>query len=72
MKLSREQAYDLILRAHAAKRISPCLRMGQALWNALPTEMARVYVGTNIDFFFDTDEQTVYDKFFDNMVEEEE
>lgn len=72
MKLTREQAYDLILRAYADRRSYTCVRFAQALWNQLPMSLAEKHVGTKKDFFFIEDDLVACDMFFEFYVEEED
>lgn len=67
-KLHPVNAQVLINVARKEVEKHPCLRFGQALFNALPDEIYREMNGTEYDFFHWGDEKKVLDTFWEHYV----
>lgn len=59
-KLSQVEAGNLISKAwqHVHKYSAAKYRFGQALFNILPSDIAKCIVSTDKDFFYKNDEET--------------
>lgn len=71
MKLTKEKANKILRLAYKHVRDNRDLnyRLGQAIANLLHHELVSHLIGTDQDFFLDTDETIVIRKFYHNCVE---
>lgn len=69
-KLSYPQAQELLRKAYAAQIDNDGLRFGQALWNEVPTEVLQWVTSADACFFYETDDQVAYEKFYTYFVEQ--
>lgn len=69
MKLSQAEADKILYVASMDCKVNKCLRFGQALWYALPKDVADASNGTDIDFFYWEDKQKVLETFYKHYVE---
>lgn len=74
MKLTQEQADDLILKAYTlvGEHYRAKYRLGQAIWNLLPKETSDPFHGTSHDFFYWEDDSKVLEVFLEHYVGTEE
>lgn len=67
-KITQDQALFYLEEAYCVSGKHECIRFGQALFNALPLDVTNHIRGTDQDFFYDTNHDTIYEKFFANCV----
>ena len=69
MRLSKAEAYDLVGAALEQVEADRYYRLGQAIWNLMPLRVTEGKIGTEVDFFYQTDDQKAYGMFMKNFVE---
>jgi len=69
IKLTHQQANELLGKVYKQRRISPSYRLGQGIFNLLPEDLAEYIRDTN-DFFYWTDEDKVLEVFYRECVED--
>lgn len=67
-RLTKEQATQTLKTAyeHVFLNRPAKYRLGQAIWNILPDELAMQFHATEYDFFYWTDNNKVVNAFMDN------
>ena len=70
-KLTYTQAVKLVEQASQESLQNRDYRFGQALWNLLPTEMTKEFLGTTRDFFYWRDNAKVIETFYEYFVDNE-
>ena len=70
-KLSYTQAAKLVEQASQESFQNRDYRFGQALWNLLPAEMTKEFLGTTRDFFYWKDNAKVIETFYEYFVDNE-
>lgn len=68
-KLPHRVALGLTWDARKILSEHPYLRYGQALWNSLPNELTSSLTGTDLDFFYWTNDLEVEKTFFNHFVD---
>lgn len=71
MKLTLTQAQSILETANTQMQQVPTYRLGQAIFNLLPEELANTIRGTERDFFYWIDDNKVFQVFYDNLVGDE-
>lgn len=69
MKLTYQEANNLVCFAYEQQRNNPYIRLGQAIMNNLPKEVANNLVWGESDFYYFTDEDKVLESFYNECVE---
>lgn len=67
-QLTYSQASGIMVKAKIACARQPSLRLGQAIFNALPPEIYKSYTGTDLDFFYWEDNHKVRETFWREYV----
>ena len=70
-KLTHAQAAELVEQASQESLQNRNYRFGQALWNLLPAEMTKKFLGTTRDFFYWKDNAKVIETFYEYFVDNE-
>ena len=70
-KLTYAQATKLVEQASQESLQNRDYRFGQALWNLLPAEMTKEFLGTTKDFFYWKDNAKVIETFYEFFVDNE-
>ena len=70
-KLTYTQAVKLVEQASQESLQNKDYRFGQALWNLLPAEMTKEFLGTTRDFFYWKDNAKVIETFYEYFVDNE-
>ena len=70
-KLTYAQATKLVEQASQESLQNRNYRFGQALWNLLPAEMTKEFLGTTKDFFYWKDNAKVIETFYEFFVDNE-
>ena len=70
-KLTYAQATKLVEQASQESLQNRNYRFGQALWNLLPAEMTKEFLGTTKDFFYWKDNAKVIETFYEYFVDNE-
>ena len=70
-KLAYTQAVKLVEQASQESLQNKDYRFGQALWNLLPAEMTKEFLGTTRDFFYWKDNAKVIETFYEYFVDNE-
>ena len=70
-KLTHAQAAELVEQASQESLQNRDYRFGQALWNLLPAEMTKEFLGTTKDFFYWKDNAKVIETFYEFFVDNE-
>ena len=70
-KLTHAQATELVEQASQESLQNRDYRFGQALWNLLPAEMTKEFLGTTRDFFYWKDNAKVIETFYEYFVDNE-
>ena len=70
-KLTYAQATKLVEQASQESLQNRDYRFGQALWNLLPAEMTKEFLGTTKDFFYWRDNAKVIETFYEYFVDNE-
>lgn len=70
-KLTHAQAAELVEQASQESLQNRDYRFGQALWNLLPAEMTKEFLGTTRDFFYWKDNAKVIETFYEFFVDNE-
>ena len=70
-KLTYAQATKLVEQASQESLQNRDYRFGQALWNLLPAEMTKEFLGTTRDFFYWKDSAKVIETFYEFFVDNE-
>ena len=70
-KLTYAQATKLVEQASQESLQNRDYRFGQALWNLLPAEMTKEFLGTTKDFFYWRDNAKVIETFYEFFVDNE-
>ena len=70
-KLTYAQAVKLVEQASQESLQNRDYRFGQALWNLLPAEMTKDFLGTTRDFFYWKDNTKVIETFYEYFVDNE-
>ena len=70
-KLTYTQAVKLVEQASQESLQNRDYRFGQALWNLLPAEMTKEFLGTTKDFFYWKDNAKVIETFYEYFVDNE-
>ena len=70
-KLTHAQATELVEQASQESLQNRDYRFGQALWNLLPAEMTKEFLGTTKDFFYWKDNAKVIETFYEFFVDNE-
>ena len=70
-KLAYTQAVKLVEQASQESLQNKDYRFGQALWNLLPAEMTKEFLGTTRDFFYWKDNAKVIETFYEYVVDNE-
>lgn len=68
IKLTHQQANELLGKVFKKRNICPSYRLGQGIFNLLPDDLAEYIRDTN-DFFYWTDEDKVLEVFYAECVE---
>ena len=70
-KLTYAQAVKLVEQASQESLQNRNYRFGQALWNLLPAEITKEFLGTTRDFFYWRDNAKVIETFYEYFVDNE-
>ena len=70
-KLTYTQAAELVEQASQESLQNRDYRFGQALWNLLPAEITKEFLGTTRDFFYWKDNAKVIETFYEYFVDNE-
>ena len=70
-KLTYAQAAKLVEKASQESLQNKEYRFGQALWNLLPVETTKEFLGTTRDFFYWKDNAKVIETFYEFFVDKE-
>ena len=70
-KLTYTQAVKLVEQASQESLQNRDYHFGQALWNLLPAEMTKEFLGTTKDFFYWKDNAKVIETFYEFFVDNE-
>lgn len=70
MKLKKEKAEIILNQVFVTVRCNPSLRLGQALFTALPSHTANIIFATENDFFYWRDDKRVLEAFYKYCVED--
>ena len=70
-KLTYAQAVKLVEQASQESLQNRNYRFGQALWNLLPAEITKEFLGTTRDFFYWKDNAKVIETFYEYFVDNE-
>ena len=70
-KLTYAQAVKLVEQASQESLQNRNYRFGQALWNLLPAEITKEFLGTTRDFFYWKDNAKVIETFYEFFVDNE-
>ena len=70
-KLTYAQAAKLVEQASQESLQNRDYRFGQALWNILPVETTKEFLGTTKDFFYWKDNAKVIETFYEFFVDNE-
>ena len=70
-KLAYTQAVKLVEQASQESLQNRDYRFGQALWNLLPAEITKEFLGTTRDFFYWKDNAKVIETFYEYFVDNE-
>lgn len=70
-KLTYAQAVKLVEQASQESLQNRDYRFGQALWNLLPAETTKDFLGTTRDFFYWKDIEKVIETFYEHFVDKE-
>ena len=70
-KLTYAQNTKLVEQASQESLQNRDYRFGQALWNLLPAEMTKEFLGTTRDFFYWKDNAKVIETFYEYFVDNE-
>ena len=70
-KLTHAQAAELVEQASQESLQNRDYRFGQALWNLLPAEITKEFLGTTKDFFYWKDNAKVIETFYEFFVDNE-
>lgn len=70
MKLKKEKAELILNQVFTSVRLNPSMRLGQALFTALPSHTANLIFTTENDFFYWRDDKRVLEAFYTHCVEE--
>lgn len=76
IKLTQQEANDLLIQAINQKQEYPMLRLGQSIWILIPNQRLQHYIindyfyDPDVDFFNETDDNIALDKFYKYFVEE--
>ena len=70
-KLTHAQASELVEQASQESLQNRDYRFGQALWNLIPAEMTKEFLGTTRDFFYWRDNAKVIETFYEYFVDNE-
>lgn len=76
LKLTSEQADEILIKSQKLNIDNPYLRVGQSIWISIPNEYLRQYTDNSyeynqdVDFFYEKDSTIAYDKFYKYFVEE--
>lgn len=68
-KLKKEKAELILNQVFTSVRLNPSLRLGQALFTALPSVTANLIFATENDFFYWRDDKRVLEAFYAHCVE---
>lgn len=70
VKLTYQEAQQVLRKAYAMQMKTQSVRFGQALWNSLPNELTRKLTGTDADFYYEQSDQIAHEKFYEYFVEQ--
>lgn len=64
MRLNFDEATVILNKAKEQVKENKGYRLGQAIWNLLPDEIANEHRASDVDFFYWTDDERVLNVFF--------